>query len=156
REAMRRTDGNFSAWADHKAWMDIAFARALRAGTEAVHEADPAAYAGIEGGQIPGWGGYDYTQLADAVDLMELYDYGDNVGIVRSLNPRVILLATAFTDNPAAAIRIWKGLARGERGLILWDPANRLTNPDGSPAPAGKAFAPALQRITSGLGALLI
>jgi hypothetical protein len=156
REAMRRADGNFSAWADHKAWMDVAFARALRAGTEAVHGADPAAYAGIEGAQIPGWGGYDYTQLATAVDLMELYDYEDNVGIVRSLNPKVILLATAFIDNPAAAIRIWKGLVRGERGLILWDPANRLTHPDGSPAAVGRRLAPTLQRITSGLGALLI
>ena len=27
---MLRTDGNFAAWADFKAWMDVAFARALR------------------------------------------------------------------------------------------------------------------------------
>ena len=67
-QAMRRTDGNFAAWADFKAWMDVAFADALRRGTDAVHAADPHALAAIEGGQIPGWGGYDYTRLAHAVD----------------------------------------------------------------------------------------
>ena len=73
-QAMRRTDGNFAAWADFKAWMDVAFADALRRGTDAVHAADPNALAAIEGAQIPGWGGYDYTRLAHAVDVMEIYD----------------------------------------------------------------------------------
>jgi hypothetical protein len=59
--AIRRTDDNYSAWADFKAWTDVAFARAVQAGTEAVHQADPTALAGLEGGQIPGWGGYDYS-----------------------------------------------------------------------------------------------
>src|SRR5260370_10935646 len=67
RQAMQRVDGNFAAWADFKAWMDEAFARALRVGTDAVHEADPSALAAIEGAQMPGWGGYDYTLLANAV-----------------------------------------------------------------------------------------
>ncbi|HEY1948696.1 MAG TPA: hypothetical protein VGG97_16930, partial [Bryobacteraceae bacterium] len=30
REAMKRTDGNYSSWADHKEWMDISFANALK------------------------------------------------------------------------------------------------------------------------------
>jgi Beta-galactosidase len=45
--AMRRTDDNYSAWADFKAWMDVAFTRAVQAGAEAVHQADPTA--------LPGW-----------------------------------------------------------------------------------------------------
>ncbi|HYZ63781.1 MAG TPA: beta-galactosidase, partial [Acetobacteraceae bacterium] len=53
-QALRRTDDNYSAWADFKAWMDVAFARAVRAGTEAVHEADPAGLAALEGAQVPG------------------------------------------------------------------------------------------------------
>jgi hypothetical protein len=156
REAMQRTDGNFSAWADYKAWMDVAFARALRAGTDSVHSADPAALAGIEGGQIPGWGGYDYANLADAVDLMELYDSGDNVEIVRSLNPRIILLTTLHAESGPDSQPVWTALMRGGRGLILWDPASQLVGPDGSPAPVGLALAPTLRRLTGGLGALLI
>jgi len=83
REAMQRPDQNFSPWADFKEWMAVAFLRAIEAGTEATHSADPQAVAAIEGGQIPGWGGYDYSRLAASVDAMELYDLGDNVEIVR-------------------------------------------------------------------------
>jgi hypothetical protein len=122
-EAMRRSDGNYSAWADQKAWMDIAFARALRAGTDAVHGADPTAYAGNEGGQIPGWGGYDYSHLANAVDLMELYDYGDNVGIVRSLNPRIVV------ETSSPPIRTWatgSGRWSAAAGADPMDATNRL------------------------------
>src|SRR5215472_3100880 len=64
--------------------MDVALARAIDAGTEAIHEADPEAVTAIEGAQIPGWGGYDYSRLgvasmqwrateiefADAADLL--------------------------------------------------------------------------------------
>jgi len=95
REAMQRPDHNFSAWADFKEWMDVAFARAVTAGTEAIHQADPHAVAAIEGAQIPGWGGYDYSRLAASVDAMELYDFGDSVEIVRSFNPRLIMLLTS-------------------------------------------------------------
>jgi hypothetical protein len=72
-EAMKRSDENFSAWADFKEWMDIAFARALKSGNDAVHAAYPGAVSAIEGAQIPGWGGYDYFRLATSVDAMELY-----------------------------------------------------------------------------------
>ena len=62
---MQRIDENFSGWSDFKAFMDQSFADALRAGTDAVHAADPTALAAIEGGQIPGWGGYDYSRLRE-------------------------------------------------------------------------------------------
>ena len=56
-QALARTDGNFSAWSDFRSFMDVAFAGAVRAGTDAVHGADPTALAALEGGQVPGWGG---------------------------------------------------------------------------------------------------
>ncbi len=93
-QAMQRSDDNFSGWADFKAWMDVAFARAVRFGTDAVHEADPHAVAAIEGAQVPGWGGYDYTRLPHSVDVMEIYDFGENVGIARSLDPALVMLTT--------------------------------------------------------------
>ena len=156
REAVTRTDDNFSAWADFKTWMDVAFARALRTGTDAVHAADPKARAALEGGQIPGWGGYDYARLATAVDVMELYDYGQNVDIVRSLNPRMIMLATSSQSGPRGAHRIWRALLRGNRGLILWDAKDEFVRPDGSLGPRGRDAAAYFNRIRDGLGALLI
>ena len=140
-QAMRRTDGNFAAWADFKAWMDVAFAGALRRGTDAVHAADPDALAAIEGAQIPGWGGYDYTRLAHAVDLMEVYDDGENLPILRSLNPSLIELGTSFGARPEDVQQIWREVLRGERGLVLWDDNNSIVHPDGTLGERGEAYA---------------
>jgi len=105
--------------------MDAEFARALSLGTQAVHAADPAALAAIEGGQIPGWGGYDYARLAGAVDLIELYDGGGNVEILRSLQPGMVLLTTSHERGAAEAHFLWRTLLRGGRGVIFWDPRKR-------------------------------
>lgn len=156
REAVTRSDDNFSGWADFKAWMDVAFARALRAGTDAVHAADPGARAALEGGQIPGWGGYDYSRLAGAVDVMELYDYGHNVDIVRSLNPSMIMLSTSAASGERELHRIWRALLRGDRGLILWDDKDAFVRPDGTLGPRGREAAAAFDAIRGGLGALFI
>jgi hypothetical protein len=142
RAAMQRHDGNFAAWADFKAWMDVAFARALRSGTDAVHRADPHALAAIEGAQIPGWGGYDYTRLAHAVDLMEVYDLGENLPILRSFNPRLIALSTAFGATPEDLHGIWRELLRGTRGLVLWDDDHSIVAADGTLGARGQAYAP--------------
>jgi hypothetical protein len=156
RQAMRRTDGNFAAWADFRAWMDEAFARALRMGTDAVHEADPGALAGIEGAQIPGWGGYDYTLLANAVDLMEIYDAGDNLPIAVSLNPKLIALTTAFSADRPSMHAIWRELLRGSRGLILWDKDPEIVRDDGSLADRGRAYGPLFAELRGPLGSLLV
>jgi hypothetical protein len=151
-QAMRRTDDNFAAWADFKAWMDVAFADALRRGTDAVHAADPDALAGIEGAQIPGWGGYDYTLLSHAVDLMEIYDDGENLPIVRSLNPLLVTLTTSFGASAADIHQIWRELLRGTRGLVLWDDNESIVRADGSLGERGAAYAalfPELRRIAN-------
>ena len=155
-EALRRSDENFSAWADFKEWMDIAFARALKSGSEAVHAADPGAKSAIEGAQIPGWGGYDYFRLATSVDAMELYAYGENIPIVRSFNPELILLTTSFGGGPMEAHRVWRELLRGSRGLVLWDEKSEFVGKDGSLGDRGRAAAPYFGAIRGGLGALLI
>ncbi len=154
--AMGRTDGRYAAWNDHKAFMDASFAAAIRAGTEALHAADPAALAAIEGGQIPGWGGWNYAELAGAVDLMEIYDVGQNVEIARSQNPGLIPIGTVFGHDEAARRQIWHAALGGSRGLILWDDDDSMLRDDGTPGPAGAALAPALGALRGGLGALLI
>ena len=137
--AMRRTDDNYSAWADFKAWMDVAFARAVQAGTEAVHQADPTALAGLEGGQIPGWGGYDYSLLAPAVDVMEIYDEGNAVELARAFHPNLISLRTSFATGPREVHAAWRHLLRGGRGMIVWDERNDVVQADGEPGPRGLA-----------------
>ncbi len=139
--AMRRTDDNFSSWADFKAWMDVAFARAVRTGTEAVHQADPEALAALEGGQVPGWGGYDYGLLAPAVDVMEIYDTGNSMELARAFNPALIALRTSFASGLQETHAAWRHLLQGGRGMVVWDENNDVVQPDGSPGPRGRYIA---------------
>ena len=152
RQAMRRSDDNFAAWADFKAWMDVAFARALRMGTDAAHEADPSALAAIEGVQIPGWGGYDYSLLVGAVDVMEL----DDLPLAHSLNPHLITLTTSGGALPQDIHAIWRDLLAGSRGLILWDSEHAVVRDDATIGQRGEAYAATFASIRGGIGALLI
>ena len=145
--AMRRTDGNFSAWSDFKAFMDVAFTRAVRAGTDAVHDAGRGALAALEGAQVPGWGGYDYGLLAPAVDVMEIYDTGNALDLAQAFNPALIPLGTAFNTGPREVHRAWRELLHGGRGMIVWDDAGDVIGPDGTPGPRGRF----LQNLTMSL-----
>jgi len=145
--AMRRVDQNYSAWADFKSWMDLAFADAVRAGADAVHTADPAALAGLEGAQVPGWGGYDYGRLASAVDVMEIYDTGNALELAHALNPALLPLSTAFAAGPREVHRAWRDLLRGGRGMVIWDEAGDVVGSDGAPGPRGLA----IQALVAGL-----
>ncbi len=153
RQAMQRTDDNFAAWADFKAWMDVAFARALRMGTDAVHRADPAALSAIEGAQLPGWGGYDYSLLVNAVDVMEL----DDLPLAHSLNPRLITVTTSYRGTPERINWIWRDLMAGSRALVLWDPPKDPTvTADAALAPRGQAYVETFAEIRGGIGRLLL
>jgi hypothetical protein len=136
--------------------MDVAFARAVKSGSDAVHSTDPGAVSAIEGAQIPGWGGYDYSRLATSVDAMELYAYGENIPIARSFNPGLVLLTTSFGSGPSEEHRVWRELLRGTRGLVLWDDKREFVGNDGSLGDRGRAAASYFGEIRSGLGALLI
>ena len=155
-EAMRGGDDNFAPWVDFKAWMDVAFARALASGTAAVHRGDPDALAAIEGAQVPGTGGYDYTLLTEAVDAIEMYDDGENIEIARSLNPSLVLLGTSALSGPREAHFFWRELLRGGRGLVLWDAKREYVDAQGVLGPRGKTMAPIFAELRGGLGALLI
>ncbi|HZU25968.1 MAG TPA: alpha-amylase family protein, partial [Bryobacteraceae bacterium] len=155
-EAMKRTDDNFSAWSDFKEWMDICYARALKMGTDAVHSVDPEAYVGIGGGQMPGWGGYDYARIAQSLTAIEPYDIGNNIEIIRSLNPRMAVLTTAFAHGPWEKHRVWYELLHGNRGLILWDDKHEYIDEAGNVEERGREAETYYNEIRNGLGALLI
>jgi Beta-galactosidase len=151
--ALAVRDGNFAAWADFKAWMDVAFARAVRAGVDAVHAADPAARAGLEGAQAPGWGGYDYTRLAGAVDVMEVTASEGAQDIAQAMNPALVTLTTAATGDPRP---LWRAVLAGGRGVILWDPDGAFVAADGSPGPQGLALSGFLADMRGPLGTRLL
>lgn len=135
--AIRRTDENFAPWSDFKAWMDVAFARAVAAGRDSVHAADPDALAALEGGQLPGWGGYDYALLAPAVDAMEIYDTAESLDLAVAFNPTLIPLRTSFGRGPREIHAAWRNVLHGGRGMVVWDEAADVVGADGGPGPRG-------------------
>lgn len=155
REAMRAAADNLARWADFKAWMDVSFADAVRAGTDAVHRADPEARAALEGGQVPGWGGYDYALLSRAVDVMEMYDSDENLAIARSFNPDLVPLITTFRADRPGLRAIWRSWLRGARGLVLWDDAQDIVQADATIGSRGQAYAPVFAALRGSLGASL-
>ncbi|WP_156782734.1 alpha-amylase family protein [Acidihalobacter yilgarnensis] len=152
---MARTDGNYAAWSDFKAFMDVAFVRAIRAGTDAIHRGAPWAQSAIEGAQMPGWGGYNYALLAPAVDVMELYDAGQNLALAQSFHPGIITLTTTHWSNPGALHQAWREFLRGTRGMILWDPDDRFVHPDGAIGTQAKRAEPFFRQMHTGIGPLI-
>jgi hypothetical protein len=155
-EALKRSDDNFSAWSDFKEWMDICYANALKMGNDAVHSVDPEAYVGIGGGQMPGWGGYDYARITKSLTAIEPYDIGNNIEIIRSLNPSMAVLTTAFAHGPWEKQRVWHELLHGNRGLILWDDKSEYLTKDGAMEERGREASSYYNELRGGIGALLI
>jgi hypothetical protein len=153
---LRAGDGNLSGWGDFKEYMDMAFARSVRAGTDALHRADPTARAAIEGAQMPGWGGYDYSRLAHSVDVMEAYDYGSSIDIARAMNPALILLTTSFDGGPRENWRLWHTALQGARGVVIWDETGDFAGEDGKIGARGRSVAGSLTELSGGVGDLLI
>ena len=156
REAMRHTDNNYSSWADHKEWMDVSYARALKMGVDAIHSVDPDAYAAIAGGQMPGWGGYDYYRLTQVLDAIEPYDIGSNIEMIRSFKPSMAFVTTAFARGAWEKHRIWFELLHGARGNIIWEDKPEHVAEDGSIGDRGREVEPYYRELRSGIAALLI
>lgn len=155
-DALKRTDDNLAAWGDFKIWMDIAYANALRAGTDAVHAGDPEAIAAIEGVQVPGWGGYDLGRVPNAVDLMEFSNVGGDLQISRSINPQLIVLTTSFGDGDRELHRLWREVLLGARGHVIWEDQPEFLTPEGSIGPRGTVAGRYYPELRGGITAQLI
>ncbi|MEO6828390.1 MAG: alpha-amylase family protein, partial [Acidobacteriaceae bacterium] len=155
-QAMKQQGDNFADWADFKTWMDISYADALKMGMDDIQEADPQAYVGIGGSQMPGWGGYDYSRIAKSLNAIEPYDIGRSVDIVHSLNPEMVVMSTGFAAGPWEKHRVWYELIHGERGLIIWSEKHNYMQDNGEPTAIGKGAGEYYNEIRNGAGALII
>jgi len=131
------TEGwNVSAWCDFRNFMDETFADAVLRAAQVCKQEDPHALCATEGGQCPfpfGW--YNYEQVLRAVDVIEPYNIGNNVEVIRSLKPETIMVSThGYQYTPGKpltaedrlmqkrAVRpIWWGVFHAHRGNLIWD-----------------------------------
>ena len=84
-----------TAWCDFRNFMDQTFADAVLRAAKICKAEDPDARCATEGGQSPfpfGW--YNYEQVLRADDVIEPYNGGNNVEVIRSLKPSTIMVHT--------------------------------------------------------------
>ena len=166
---------NISAWSDFRNFMDSTFADAVFRAAEVCKAEDPHARCATEGGQSPfAFGWYNYEQVVRAIDVMELYNIGNNVEVARSLKPELILLSTeGFDHNPKipltdkdrtgqrqAARAVWWKVFHSVRGAVIWDnqeeSATFVDLKTGQLTACADAFKDTFRELRSGLTTLII
>lgn len=173
---VRSTEGwNVSPWCDFRNFMDETFADAIGRARATCRAEDPHARCATEGGQAPfAFGWYNYENVVKHVDVIEPYNAGSNVEIIRSLNRDTIMISThGFQHKPGASLTeeqrlyqkrapqpIWWGLFHGHRGSIIWDanlPDFRFVDEETRQlTPAALTFADTFQELRKGIAKLII
>ena len=104
-EQARKT-GNFAPWADHRTFMEAAFARAYQRVRDAVTEADPGARIALSGTQeTNAYNGADWYRLDQVIDDFLSYEGGNQWDMHRSF------------AKPDSMIGFWTGY--GSHGLAV-------------------------------------
>jgi hypothetical protein len=155
--------------------MDQTFADAVLRAAAVCKAEDPDARCATEGGQSPfpfGW--YNYEQVLRADDVIEPYNGGNNVEIIRSLKPATIMLQTVgyqykpgepLTDRnrlvqKRARRPVWWGLFHGHRAAIIWDnnlPDYQFVNPETRQfTPAAETYSAVFNELRHGVGKLFV
>lgn len=151
-EMMKRGDDNLSPWADHRTFMNLTFAEAVKESSDVVKSVDPEALASLVGCQMPGaFGGYDYWLLSQAMDAIEPYNIGNNREIWRSFAPNKPAVTTGFGARAMEPWRLWYQLLHGDRGVIVYDEKNRYLKADGSPTEIGARIGRTYRELTGGI-----
>jgi len=173
------TEGwNLAAWCDFRNFMDQTFANFVRRTGDYCKSLDPHARIGTEGGQSPwAFGWYNYENICNTVDVIEPYNIGNNVEIIRGLgNHRVIQLNTyGFQFRPGttegdlsaddrlaqkqATRKVWWQLFHESRAAIIWDYTERdfrFVDENRNLTPAALTFRDTFREIRSGIAKLII
>ena len=171
----RLTDGvmNFAPWTDFREFQDHQFAKILRDGGDYLRRYDSGAKAGITGAMGPfAFGGWDWSRLANALDVVECYDIGGARALWRDLAPGKPALTMVPVPGPAddrpeilgeTTRTLWNlALEGGPRGVVLWDTgadSNRtvsgLIDTEGKPTAAAVALGATLKTLSGETGTIL-
>jgi len=166
---------NVSPWCDFRNFMDETFADGVKRAADICKAEDPYALCATEGGQCPfAFGWYNYEQVVRAIDVIEPYNIGNNVEVIRSLNPAVIMISThgfgtvpghALTEKERIAQKrqvrpIWWGLFHHHNAALIWDDneaGNEFVNQrTGKLTASAETFSASFHELRAGVGKLMI
>jgi hypothetical protein len=156
-QAMKRADGNYASWCDHRAFMDRTLAVFLSKTAARVRRLSGGLEPAYFGTEMPSpFGGYDWYRLGRTVRLHEAYDIGDSVECLRSFAPPRARIFRTFSGSGAGVEHAnWRYLFHDHTGLILWGPGGRVVR-DGRLTKRAQEVAPHLFELRSGIGKLII
>ena len=156
-EIFARKDENFSAWCDHKDFMDDVLIGGYAEARKTTKRYDPAGLVGMGGGQGPAAvGGWDFWKLCQALDVMEAYYIGNNYELMRSFSPEMIPVHASFGPGDPEKHLIWYLFIHGDKGLLVWDDKSTYVTDDGQYSPRAKEARQWYGELTGGLGRLRI
>ena len=111
---------NFSAWCDHRSFMDEVWAGTLRRMTAYIRKSAPDGIGGAAGLSPPSaFSGADWWLQQTALDWIETAPGFDTVSLVRSWNPGCRTVVRDTDEIPETVRRMWAGLFNGGDGIIL-------------------------------------
>ncbi|HEV2379804.1 MAG TPA: beta-galactosidase trimerization domain-containing protein [Terriglobia bacterium] len=173
---VRATEGwNVAPWCDFRNFMDATFADAIGRTRDVCRAEDPHARCSTEGGQAPfAFGWYNYENVVKVVDVIEPYNIGNNVEVIRSLNPHLTMVSThGYEHKPGTPLTdldrrfqkrapqpIWWGLFHGHRGSLIWDdnlPEYRFVDEETRQlTPSAQTFSDLFNELHRGIGKLIL
>ena len=148
---------NLAPWADHRAFMDVTFARFFEWTRERLREEDPKAGVGMSGSQAAeAYGGYNWRRLAPALDFIQNYTHKNTPIMQRSFAPGLPRAPWYgyTTTNPAMRRALWWRLFSGNTGGSYWS-ATFMFGPDLLPTPMTRDAAPVVAEFQRGTARLL-
>ncbi len=153
-----RRHGNFSPWADHRAYMEQEFVAAFGRTRDLVRQLDPEARVSISGTQIPTpHNGCNWYEIDQRLDYLQPYSDGNQDAMHYLFRPGLLL--TGFTGYGLTGSEVqreqWRRLFYGHAGAsIFWQYS--LLNPDLTLSPQGQALAEVFGRLQGGIGRVFL
>jgi hypothetical protein len=156
-ETFARDDDNFSAWCDHKEFMDDVLIGGYALAGKAMKRADRAGRIGMGGAQGPtAVGGWDFWKLCQTFDVLEAYYIGNNYELMRSFAPDLIPVHCSFGSGNPEKHLIWYLFIHGDRGLLVWDGGAKYVNDRGRYSARAREARDWYRELTGGIGKLRI
>ncbi len=154
-EIFAREDDNFSAWCDHKDFMDDVLIGGYAEAGKTTKRYDPAGRIGMGGAQGPAAvGGWDFWKLGQALDVLEAYYIGNNYELMRSFSPEMIPVHASFGQGNPEKHLIWYLFIHGDKGLLVWDDKSTYVTDAGKYSARAKEAKKWYAELTGGIGML--
>ena len=149
--------GNYSPWADHRAFMDVTFVNFFKWTRDQLRREDPKATVGLSGSQAAeAYGGYNWPLLAAELDFAQTYTVANTEIMHRSFAPG-LPRATWHgygARNPGVRLSLWYLLFQGSHGISYYA-SDSMYNPDQTYSPTAADMAPIIKEFQSGVARLI-